>query len=155
MKNNFIAYFDGLGLKICVIKHLPGSAPTAGWGGRGRNNAETHYKVPTVSYQKMTYTNGKVRYRVVITPSISFVDVYFRNLQAYTFLWSDEQEHVALIRHCDAAIESFKTKAESIYDCVKPAEKKLSEYLNDLDRAIEEYEQKTLELDKPGGKHGH
>ena len=155
VKNNFIAYFDGLGLKICIIKHLPGEEPLGGWGDGGKNNAETHYRRPDISYQRITYTNGKVRYKVSITPQTSFVDIYFKDVWARRELMSDESDHLELIQRCDAAIELFKTKVEAIYDCPKPAAETLSKYLNELYSAYEEFDRLNNELEKKGGKHGH
>ena len=146
---------DALGLELLIIKHWKGIDPPGGWGDRGRNRGQTHYREPSISYRRISKGNGKIGFEVCITPPVSRVDVYFHedsDLQVTAF---DENEHIQWIIKYDKAIETFKRDVEAIVDCPERAYLKLAAAIDRLNVRKRWIVSENNKLDAPGGPHGH
>ena len=126
-RNNLVIHFDPLGLEVKIIKHLPGDVPLVGWTKHGVA-AETHFHASVPSVNQIPGERGRIRYKVILTPPRSMLDVYFvwgLSADAILTAMMSEQQHIDSFVGYDRAIHHFKAVVEQIHDCPIEAKKAL------------------------------
>ena len=146
--------YDSYGLATSVIKHPPGSIPLSGW--KWTNSlAETHWTYPSYETTLIPCGKRKVGYKVKISPPVTIIHVYFRDLVEYFLSMSAEQQHIDAIVQYDQALTQYKNALESICKCPSEALEDFKREEKKLRQVFQETEDYHDWLDSPGGPHGH
>ena len=153
--NTPVFFYDLFGLEVVVMRHFQGVVPPKGWGDKGRNLGQTQYDEPDIDCKKVDKSNGKIGFKVTLTPQVRFIHVYFRQEADLIVSAADENEHIRLFIMYDNAVETFKREAEGIVDCPEEAYRRLTIANLKLNKVKAYVTGEHERLDAPGGPHGH